>query len=235
MKAWKIILGVVLIAAAVLLILEAVGVIDPVSSVVGEITFWQAFGGIAVATVIVSLLSWRRLWMVFVPLGFLFMIFERNIAHVCNIEGGDIINNWLVFGCSLLVSVGFMFLSSGKRKRKKHLKTRASTNKMGISTIYVDCDEFGNSELVKNIENRCGAIEVHFDNAERYLGGATLCIENYLGAIEINVPKGWKVNCDGVNLTLGAIDFPSKAEQTDGPTLTIEGNVHLGAVDVNRV
>ena len=106
---------------------------------------------------------------------------------------------------------------------------------MGISTIYVDCNEFGNTELVKNIENRLGAIEVHFENPESYLGGATLFIENYLGAIEINVPNNWKVNCEGVNLTLGVIDSPSKAEQTDGPSLVIEGNVHLGAVDVNRV
>ena len=235
MKAWKIILGIVLIAAAVLLILEAVGVVNPVSSVVGEITFWQAFGGISIAAVIVGLLSWRRLWTVFVPLGFLFMIFERNIAHVCNIEGGELINNWLVFGCSLLVSVGFMFILSGKKKQKKHLKVSSAANKMGISTIYVDCNEFGNTELVKNIENRLGAIEIHFENPESYLGGATLFIENYLGAIEINVPKNWKVNCEGVNLTLGVIDSPSKAEQTDGPSLVIEGNVHLGAVDVNRV
>ena len=40
MKAGKIVLGVLFIAAAVVLILEAVGVISPVTRVIGDITFW---------------------------------------------------------------------------------------------------------------------------------------------------------------------------------------------------
>ena len=80
MKISKIVLGLVLIVAAVLLILEALGIILPITGRVGEIGFWQAVGGILLICGIGSLLMSGKFWEIFVPLGFLFMIFEKNFS-----------------------------------------------------------------------------------------------------------------------------------------------------------
>ena len=90
MKISKIVLGLVLIAAAVLLILEALGIILPITGMVGEIGFWQAVGGIFLICGIGSLLMSGKFWEIFVPLGFLFMIFEKNIAYICGIENENL-------------------------------------------------------------------------------------------------------------------------------------------------
>ena len=103
----KIFWGLGFIAIALLLILDAVGVLAPVTDMVGGVTFWQIFGGVALLCGVVAVIFAGEPWTVFVLLGFIFMIFERNIAYVCGLENEDIINNWLVFGCSLLLSAGF--------------------------------------------------------------------------------------------------------------------------------
>ena len=241
MKAGKVVLGLVLIAVAALLILEAVGVIAPVTSIVGEITFWQAVGGIALACAIVSLLATGQVWEIFVLLGFLFMIFEKNIAYVCGIEGGDIINNWLVFGCSLLLSAGFMFiLPSGKRRKKKNrsgssVVINVKDNELGAAEVYIDCEEFGNTDMERSVSNKLGELEVHFENADKYRGGATLHVENKLGATEIYVPKNWKVQHDDLRVKLGAFEIDHGDNKVDGPLLILEGEVSLGSIEVERV
>lgn len=241
MKGWKIFWGLAFIAIAVFLILEALGVIAPITSVVGEITFWQAVGGIALACAIVSLLATGQVWEIFVLLGFLFMIFEKNIAYVCGIEGGDIINNWLVFGCSLLLSAGFMFiLPSGKRKKKKNrsgasVVINVKDNELGAAEVYIDCEEFGNTDMERSVSNKLGALEVHFENADKYRGGATLHVENKLGATEIYVPKNWKIKYGDVNVSLGSLDVEAGEWGDDDPMLILKGEVKLGSIEVERV
>lgn len=237
MKAWKTVLGLVLIVIAVLLILEAVGVISPVTSIIGKITFWQAFGGIFLLCGIATLLSHGQIWEIFVLLGFLFMIFEQNIAYICDMENENIISNWLVFGCSLLLSAGFMFLLPNK-KHKNHAGVKINAvkcNEMGASTVYIDCDEFGNTEMAHSVQNKLGALEIYFENIESYRGNATLYVENKLGATEIYVPKHWKLNCDDLKVALGALETDHKREHEDGPVLFIKGDVKLGAVEIYRV
>ncbi|MBR6772196.1 MAG: hypothetical protein IKM29_02265 [Clostridia bacterium] len=241
MKAGKIVLGVLFIAAAVVLILEAVGVISPVTSVIGDITFWQAIGGIAVIAA-GTLLSWKHFGFVFLLIGFLFMIFERNIAYVCGMDGGDIINNWLVFGCSILLSVGFFFLTPKRKKWTGSCRSagagvsvKGKSNKMGAASVYIDCEEFGNTDMVRSIENKLGAIEVHFENTESYLGGGTLYIDSKIGAVEICVPKEWKVNTDDLEVSVGVIDTNCDKERADGPELIIKGRVDIGAMEISRV
>ena len=238
MKGWKVFWGLAFIAIAVFLILEALGVIAPITSMVGEITFWQAVGGVGLLCAIVSLLCAGQVWEIFVLLGFLFMIFEKNIAYVCGIEGGDIINNWLVFGCSLLLSAGFMFLIPTRKKKRKNrgaVVINVKDNEMGAAEVYIDCEEFGNTDMERSVSNKLGALEVHFENADKYKGGATLHIDNKLGATEIYVPKNWKVKYGDVNVSLGSLDVEAGEWGDDDPMLILKGEVRLGSVEVERV
>lgn len=232
MKAWKIVLGLILIICAVLLILEAVGVVLPLTSIVGEISFWQAVGGIFLVCGIVALISEKEFFGIFVLLGFLFMIFERNIAYVCGIEGGNIINNWLVFGCSLLLTAGFMFLTPSSKKKKSKSSCKAQ---MSGSVIYIDCAEFGNTEMEYSLNNKFGAIEVHFENVDSYNGRGTLCIDNSFGAIEVNVPDNWKIDDDDLVVSLASLEIEGSENGSYGPTLKLKGKVSFGAIEIERV
>ena len=243
MKAFKIFLGLAFIAIAVLLILEALGMAVSITSVIGDVSFWQVAGGIFLVSGIIKLLTSGNFYEVFVPLGFLFMIFERNIAYIVGMESQDIINNWLVFGCSLLLSAGFMFIFPGSKKKKRNAKKGAQRsgfcfhikdNEFGSAVTYIDCEDFGNTIMAHSVKNKFGSLEVRFDNAESYKGGAALHVDNHFGAIEICVPKSWRI-IDHIDVHLGAIDLDNDGEDQDGPTLTIEGDISLGAIDIERI
>lgn len=241
MKAFKIFLGLAFIAVAVLLILEALGIAVSITGVIGEISFWQVIGGLFLISGIFKLLVSGKFWEIFVPLGFLFMIFERNIAYIAGMESDDIINNWLVFGCSILLSAGFMFILPG-RKKKKNRKNKSGIsvnvnlkdNEFGSAATYIDCEEFGNTVMEQSVKNKFGALEVRFDNVESYKGGGTLHVDNHFGAVEICVPKSWRI-IDNIDVHLGVIDLDNDGDPQDGPTLTIEGDISLGAIDIERI
>ena len=263
MKFSKIFWGLGFIAIAVLLILEALGVLTPVTSLFGEITFWQAAGGIALLCGIVSCIATLEFGGAIVLLGFLFMIFERNIAFVAGLENPDILHNGLVFGCSILLAAGFSILkprrwkvSHRKNKRKKRRKSESfsgisneKSNKMGASEIYIDCAQFGTEYTEQVVKNNFGALDVHFENIDQYKGGATLEIENDFGVIDVHVPRSWKVTHD-IKCTMGVFDIEhnngddgddddnksrSDDNNSDAPTLHVTGTVHFGAVEIEKV
>ncbi|MBE6583615.1 MAG: hypothetical protein E7649_01350 [Ruminococcaceae bacterium] len=245
MKIGKILWGLAFVALAVLLILDALGVLAPVTNLFGEVSFWQIAGGFLLFCGAVAMIVEGEAWLSFVLLGFIFMIFERNIAQACGIEDGDIINNWLVFGCSVLLGAGFGMLFSGfRRKRKKSKKDSdgngfrvcVNTNEMGASEIYIDCAEFGSECMERRVENKVGGLEVRFENVEEYRGGATLYVTNKVGGMEIYVPKEWCLVHD-IDVVCGALEVDEEGEQAlpDAPVLIIKGSVKIGAIEIERV
>ena len=243
MKVGKIFCGLACIAVAVILILNAIGVLAPISSVFGEITFWQIFGGVALLCLTVATLISGDIGNAIILLGFIFMIFERNIAFVFYKGGADdIINNWLVFGCSVLLAIGFSLLKPKKWKKVKKINTGKAnvnlefkSNEMGSSEIYVDCAEFGTKFTEQNVHNRLGVLEVRFVNADRYEGGGTLNVTNKLGATEIYVPKSWKITTS-IDLSLGNVDDGCDAPpEDDAPVLNIVITNKFGSVEIERV
>lgn len=242
MKIGKVIFGLALIIIAVLLILNAIGVLSPISSVFGEITFWQIFGGIALFCLMISALVSGDIGNAIILLGFIFMIFERNIAFVFYKGGnGDIINNWLLFGCTLLLAAGFSLLKPKKWKKAKKVKANKSginlefnSNDMGDSEIYVDCADFGTKFTEQRVHNRLGSLEVRFVNVDSYSGEATLTVTNKLGSTEIYVPRGWRIKST-IDLSLGSVDDGcDENPEGDAPVLNVVITNKLGSVEINR-
>ena len=125
-SASKIAWGLLIIAIAVFCILQALGVLGSFTSVFGEISIWKLLVGICLLSIVLKCLFKLEIEGIFVPLGFLFMLFEKNIAFACGVDE-NIINNWLVFGCSLLLSIGFGMLLPKRRKKyrlKKNFKVK---------------------------------------------------------------------------------------------------------------
>ncbi len=242
MKIGKIFLGLAFIAVAVLLILNALGILSPISSMFGEITFWQILGGVTLFCLAVASLIAGDIGNSIILLGFIFMIFERNIAFVFYKGGNDdIINNWLLFGCTLLLAAGFSMLKPKKWKKVKKIKTNNENvtidlkcNEMGSSEIFVDCAEFGTEYTEQKVYNRLGSLEVRFVNVDRYKGDATLNISNKLGVTEIYVPQGWKVK-HNISISLGSVeDGSAESYDENAPILNIIGTNSLGSIEINR-
>lgn len=260
MKGWKIFWGLGFILAAVLIVLDAVGVIAPLVGVMGEISVFALLGVLFFLAMIISLCVKGKLSQIFFPLAFIFMIIEKNIAKLCGFESDNIIHNGLVLLIALFLSVGFgMLFSSKRRKRKKHGYTVtynindskdnddndadygdaddddkkrqfAAGGSLGSHTVYVDCKSF----CPDIVENNLGACVVHFENVEEYVGNKTLRVDNNLGAMTINVPSSWHV-VTSIDNNLGDVKVPANEAGEGAPALFIEGDNNMGAMTVKFV
>ncbi len=220
--------GLLFIACAVLIILDAVGIS---LGFLSGIPAWVLILTVLNLVWLIDIILKLKLSEVFFPCAFIFMLLEKYIAKWCGLEKSNIINNWLVLLCALLLTVGAKCLTP-KRKFTKHFSKAANhkTSRGTASTIYVDCAS--DDECIE-IKNELGACNVYFSNAESYNGGMTLLIHNELGAMNINVPSEWNV-VTNIENQLGAVTTPAENEST-GKTLFINGLNELGAVNIKRV
>ena len=237
MKTQKILIGLGLILGALLIVLDAVGVMAPLVNVIGGVSLFEIIAGLILISLIIERLIRGKVYSIFFYLGFLFMLFEENIAYMCKLESDNIINNWLVMLIALMLTVGFISLfSSFKRKRKfrgsVEYSAKGAESRLGSSTIYVDCNTF----TPAFIENDLGACSVFFQNTENYVSGQTLNVDNHLGSLDINVPKEWHVIVNIEN-NLGATTHPNEDKDSDGDKkiLYINGENDLGSITVEYV
>lgn len=240
MKVRKLFFGLTFVLAAVLLILDATGIIAPLVGMLGDVSVFAVFLGILLLACIINRLYKRKPGHIFFPLAFLFMLFEKNIATLSGVPSSNLINNWLVLLIALLLTIGFSVLFSKKERwtdsegpwtdsenRPSKREHRASCS-LGAFTVYIDSA----SMTPHTVENHLGACVVYFEDPECFQGG-NLFIENHFGSMEIHVPSCWRV-VNAVKNHLGAVDTPMKAGG-DGPLLTICGENHFGAVEVTYV
>ena len=226
---WKIFWGLGFVLVAVALILDAIGVLAGITSPLGEVSILALIGGLLLFAYAVSRLIRGKVEEIFLPLAFIFMIFEKNIAYLLGRKDENIINNWLLFGCACLMWIGFSILFSGIKRKKKRKGEVFIDGNIGSSVKYINCEGFKYEE----IENDLGSYTVYFDNVEKYEGGGVLEIDNNLGSMTINVPSGWHIIMQ-VDNSLGGTSAPSE-NNSDGPTITIKGDNNLGSVSVKYV
>ena len=235
-KISKIFWGFLLILAAALLICDGLGLLTGFNETFGGVSAWMVVLGVLMLAWFFSELFKGHFSKIFFPLAFLFMIFEPNIAYVCALEEEDILNNWLVFGCAVLLAAGVKLLFGGRsckfhwtyKKNFDHEDT-VSFRDVGSSTRYIDCTDFGTA----SIENNFGVYTVHFENPEAYTSGGHLRVENNLGRMIIYVPASWRLIVD-IESNLGSTVWPSNREE-DGPTLKITGENNLGSIEVKKI
>lgn len=231
-KLSKIFWGLGFILLAVFLLLNAFGVITPVLGVIGGVSVLQIILGLFLISLIISKVIQLKLTFILVPLSLLFMVFEKNVAFILGMENENIINNWLLFGCALLLSIGISILTPRSIKFRNNFKSGKGTakhNQLGSHAMYIDCTDFNE----RMIYNRLGEYTVHFENTEQFTGCGLLNIYNKLGSIVIYVPREWKVD-EKIDNNLGDISYSGKGDE-NGPTLILTGCNELGTVSVNFI
>lgn len=235
MKTWKIFWGVGFVLVAVALILDALGILAPIASAVGDVSILACAAGLLLLSFAVARLVKGKVGDIFIPLALIFMLFEGNIAYVLGRDNPDIINNWLLLLCAGMLWIGFSILFSGIKKKKSGFKLfyedkgHHSSGNLGSTVKYINCDGF----KYESVENNLGSYTVFFENVDKYEGGGVLNIENNLGAMTINVPSSWHIIMQ-VDNSLGGSKRPSE-DNADGPVITIKGDNNLGSVTVKYV
>ena len=225
MKTWKIFWGLGFVLAALFLLLDALGVITPFLDVVGGISAAQVICGLFLIAFVISRIIKLKLHEIFIPLALLFMLFEDNVAFLLGLEDDNIIGNWLLFWCAVLLSVGVGILTAGKRKIKVSKSNRVKKNHaIGASTSYIDCEDFVEEHIINNL----GETVIHFENEASFTSGAVLHIENKLGETVVYVPEQWNVKLN-ITSKLGEVVQKGKGN-ADGPTLVINGTNELGEI-----
>lgn len=221
--------GVALIVAAMAMLLDGAGVMT---------TLWDELGGLSLLRLIVGLILLARIvyclmhrwfrepvW----ELAALFFLFEKNIAFLCGREDPNILSNWLVLLCALLITAGISLVLPNPFKRPVERTVSNVVSSTGSTQVRVDCRNF----TYKQVENGMGACTVYFDNPEAYIGDAILEIINHMGAVTVCVPSSFRVEMTVTN-HLGSIQGPVPVHGS-GPLLTVSGSNELGVVNVKWV
>lgn len=231
-KVNKLAFGLLLIACAVLIILDSVGVSLGFLSGIPAIKL--VIGALLIVWTLTELIK-LRISGIFFPLAFLFMLFEKYIAKWAGLDS-NIINNWLVILAAALLSIGCSLVFPKRKKatviydnsNTSGYSSNGKTSSLSASTVYIDCNTFENESVV----NELGSCQVFFSNVDEYKGGGTLNVVNELGSMKINVPSTWKI-ITSISNDLGAVNEPT---ESDGDkVIRIEGSNELGSMTIIRV
>lgn len=225
-----IIWGFALIFTAVLLILNGMNVDLGV-----ELTPWRIVLGVLLLAWIATLCVKLKFTDLFLPLGFLFLVFEGPIANAAGRPDGNLIPTWIVIVSALLLTIGFkavfskhgpVHFSASDRKDESESGKSTSAGRIGNSSVYFDAADLNGADVSENL----GAVHVYFTNKDAYPGAGMITVHDNLGAVTLHVPREWDVATQQ-NDNLGRINVPQK-EATGGKTLTLVVKDNLGSISV---
>lgn len=251
MKIWKVFVGIGVVLCAVLIMLNAFGVLNPLVSSIGEISVLSVILGLLLLAFTIVRLTRGKIQDIFVPLALIFMLFEKNIAILCGFEADhNLINNWLLLLCAVMLWIGSSILASSFRKNKKKKdhgfrmfvkgddedgdndgkRGFVYENNMQATVRYIDCTDFE----YKNIENNFGFVQIFFENVDKYKGDGVIYMESNFGKVEINVPSSWRCTQD-VEVNFGSISEQNGGGDENGQRIFIRGENNFGHVSIKYV
>lgn len=242
MKIWKYFIAPLCIVIAVFGILEGIGVIPPMDSVIGELTPLRICGAILMLGLFLSNLFKLKICSAVFDLSILFMILESNIAFLLGRSDSNLINNWLLLFYTLLICIGLWLILPKRIGRwhisdKGHIFSRGAVsedynghheNNFGSRAVYIDAATF----TERYLENNFGQMVVKFENPEAYVGNGLLHVENNFGTVEIRVPANWNLNCQMDHSFAGVDNRFGKGG--NGPSLMISGETNFGHVTIRK-
>lgn len=239
-KAERIFWGIFLIAAAVILVINKMGLFEGM-----QIGFWQMF--FAAICLIVGIKSIIKLNMtgILFSVAFILIIFAEKLGIAA-------LSPWTILLAATLLSIGFTMIF-GKKHRKERKKwyeekdfiTHDEDYKENFDTIdqmvdeVFDCDvSFGSSIKYINSDNfkrgdfRCnvGALKVYFDNAH-IENEAVLNVDVRFSGVELYIPKEWDVIIN-VSDSFSGIEEKNRNASSGTPVLKIEGDISFSGMTI---
>lgn len=224
----KIMWGVLLVLAAIILIVGEMGYYPEVNlfSIVATV--------ILIGIIIKSIIKLSFEGILF-PLAFICIINKE-------ILGLTEISPWIMLFAALLGSIGLsMIFDKGSKKGynckwdskdidivdiedEGHVKFHTS---FGGGTKYVNTDKFEQADL----SCQFGGMEVYFDKAVMHNGKAVIRLDVSFSGVELYIPKEWTV-VNQINVVLGGVEEKRGAQGEPDKVVTIIGNVKFAGVEI---
>jgi len=178
-----------------------------------------------------------------IPLAVLYAIFQTPL-------GLPIIQTWALIMVSILTSLGlailfprksnrikFKYMHEGKPGKHTRPENGDNNNNPCVSVNFGAVSRRLHAQSLETARLQCnfGAMEVFFDQVKLSPNGAEIALDCSFGAIQLFVPKHWRV-IDKLNCTLGGVEVNKHfAAAENAPVLTLIGSVSLGGVEVEGV
>ena len=248
MKKGKLFFGLGFILLALALLLDAFDALEPIKSAVGEISIVRLLLAFLLVVHVISQISKKKIDQIFISLALVFLLLEKNFGALAKPPVEDLINNWLLIGCAVLLQIGFSVLFSdgfitvtvNGEKGEEHTDeeydaatgkhTRHSSATLTSTVRYIAADTFG----TEYVENNLASTVIRFDSPEKYFGGGVLHLENNLGSIVVEIPKEWRFETD-VDKFLGSVQIPRENRDLTAPLIKIFVENNLGSVTLKYV
>jgi hypothetical protein len=239
MKSKNIFWGLFLVMSAALIIASQVTSFGTISAV-------SILATVFLAAIIISSIVRMEFFGIFVPMAFLYMIYDAPLEL-------PFIRPVILVASAVLVSIGCSLLF-----RKRHKKTICAgvcgnnadhynynkTNEsiddnnpyvkvsMGASSKYLRADALQGGQFTASL----GELEVYFDQVRLSPAGAQVYVDCSLASLKLYIPRHWNV-IDKIGATLGEVKNNTRQAQPvlTEPPLTLTGNVKLGSVEINYV
>lgn len=228
----KIIFGILFIAVAVLLLLEAFGILNRDGNI--DIPIWKIPLAILLLWHTVKEVVRLRISGIFFPIALLTLLFEKEISSLLGLSSGYIHSAWTILLIALLLTVGFSMLFP-RRKIKSHFKhahrygdKHNEESNFSSRTVYIDAAK----EFSETLDVNFGSMEVYFTNAELYQGNGSLLLDNNFGSLSITVPFDWSVETEIEN-NFGGITIPLSEGAQSEKRLLLLGDNNFGSISVS--
>ena len=217
--------GMVLILAALLLILDGMGI-----DFGAGLSTWRIIAGVLLLGWLVCEIVRLKFADIFFPLAFLFIVFREPLANLLDLNEENLPEIWIIIVAAALLTTGFHILFDRKKTVKingQEVHTDAvGSGRVGKETLYADAKNLSGY----TISNHLGAVEFFLSNKEEYPGSGVITICDNLGLVTLHLPNDWNVvtQCSD---NLGTISVP---EHTSGGEKSITLDVHdnLGRIEV---
>ncbi len=244
------IFGLLAIAAAVVLILDSMGLMPELFSVFG---LWHIVGSVFMAAFIVESLRKRDYWAVGIWAATLYAIVKDPISELLS-DKVKLPGIGVVYLAALLLGIGLSLILPKRRtvhvswnvggeddedliiegkngEKEEYTKGVGEKvkNTFGSYTTYVDCNTF--TDIF--VSNTFGETKVFFENGEGFCGNGLVELQNAFGETILYIPKDWKVE-RRCSATFGEVYISSPYEKTSDKTLILSGSCAFGEVRVVR-
>ena len=169
----------------------------------------------------------KKYYVLPITLGALFLLFEKHIAKIANLQNENIISNWIVILSALCIFAGMALLTVFSRKSGSESNSKKESVNLSAGAKYIDCNGFKR----ERVECNMGSCKVFFSNVSSFSGEGVLDIYNNMGSILITVPKEWTVVSEIEN-HMGSLSIDTNPSAEQEKILRITGENNMGAVHV---
>lgn len=234
MKIRNLFWGMFFILAAVLIIMNQLGILVGIS-------LFNLIITIFLVSIIIKSIQYLNFVGIIMPLAILGVIYADKL-------GIQSLTPWPILGSALFLSIGLSIIIHPRRNEfeechcKKHddkgefveiQKGEKDDSEVNLYTKFSGSVKYITSENLKTVNLDCsfGALKVYFDNAKIDGNEATVNLNLNFGGAELYIPKEWSI-INNVSCSVGGIDEKGQNDRTSNIKLILKGKINFSGVEI---